>query len=68
MTKILVTAREAADMLSIGLTKVYELAANGDLEKRYIGKGTREFRIPVDSIHAYAEGLPTVAEPDEAVS
>lgn len=56
--KILVTAREAADMLSLDVMTVYELAAKGELEKRYIGKGTRHFRIPVASLHAYVDGLP----------
>lgn len=56
--KILVTAREAADMLSIGLTDLYNLAAAGHVEKRYIGKGTRKFRIPVASLQAYADALP----------
>ncbi|MGH3501359.1 MAG: helix-turn-helix domain-containing protein [Nocardioidaceae bacterium] len=66
MTKILVTAREAADMLSVNVTEVYSLAASGALEKRYVGKGTREFRIPVESVEAYVAGLPT--EPVEASS
>lgn len=59
---ILVRAVDAAAMLGIDVSSVYELAASGKLEKRYIGKGTRNFRIPVASLRAYADGLPTEAE------
>jgi len=57
--KLLVTAKEAAEILSIGVSEVYNLAARGDLEKRFIGSGRREFRIPMSSLRAFAEGLPT---------
>lgn len=57
--KLLLRAAEAAEMLSLTEREVYELASKGLLEKRYIGKGTRNFRIPLASIEAYAEGLPT---------
>lgn len=56
--KVLVTAREAAEMLSIGESEVRGLVANGHLERRYIGSGRRMYRIPVSSIVAYAESLP----------
>lgn len=56
--KILVTANEAAQMLSVSTKVIYDLAAAGDLEKRYIGAGTRNFRIPVASLQAYADNLP----------
>ncbi len=55
---LLVTAREAADVLSVDLMTVYRLCSAGDLEKRYIGKGTRNFRIPYASLRAYAASLP----------
>lgn len=58
MTKILVTAAEAADMLSIGVTTIRELVDNGTLERRYIGKGRAQYRIPVTALEAYAESLP----------
>lgn len=57
MTKILVTASEAAEMLSLSPQEVYNLAADGKFDKRYVGKGTRNFRITVESIQRYADGL-----------
>lgn len=57
--KLLVTAREASALLSIGLTTVYALANSGVLEKRYIGKGARDFRLTMNSLRAYVESLPT---------
>lgn len=59
MTKLLLRAAEVAALLSITEREVYELASGGALEKRYIGKGTRNFRIPFASVKSYADGLPT---------
>jgi len=55
--KLLATAREAAGILAVDVSKVYELAAAGVLERRYIGK--RNFRIPYASLQAYVDSLPT---------
>jgi excisionase family DNA binding protein len=49
---LVVTPREACRMLSIGLTQLYELLHNGDLES-YRDGGSR--RITVSSIRAYVE-------------
>ena len=57
-SKLLVSVNEAAEMLSLTPRLVYELAANNRLEKRYVGKGTRNFRIPVTSLQAYVDSLP----------
>jgi excisionase family DNA binding protein len=47
---LLLTALQAAEMLSVGRTAVYELIASGDLETVHIG---RSMRIPADSVHAF---------------
>jgi excisionase family DNA binding protein len=47
---LLLTAVQAAKMLSVGRTTVYELVAAGDLETVHIG---RSMRIPADSVHAF---------------
>lgn len=54
---ILVTVKEAEAFLALSSTKVYELAANGTLEKKYVGKGTRNFRLTYASLVRYAEAL-----------
>lgn len=59
--KLLVTAREAAEILSIGISQVRILVDNGQLERRYIGSGTREYRIAVESLKDYVAGLPREA-------
>ena len=46
---LLLTALQAAQMLSVGRTSVYELIATDDLETVHIG---RSMRIPADSVHA----------------
>lgn len=64
--KLLYTVAEAAGALGISENHVYVLARNGTLEKRYIGKGTRNFRIPADSLLAYVDSLPTEPNGDAA--
>ena len=41
MEKLLLTAEEAAEALSIGRTKVYELMAGGQLRSVHIGRSRR---------------------------
>jgi hypothetical protein len=59
---ILVTVKEAGDLLGLPTHTVYGLAREGGpLERRYVGKGTRNFRLTYDSVEAYAANLPTEA-------
>ena len=58
--QILCTARQAAELLAIGPDEVYDLANAGHLTKRYIGRGTRNYRLLVSEVRAYAESLPSV--------
>lgn len=57
--KVLVTVAEAAEMLSLSRAAIYELAAKGELTKRYVGRGSREFRLQADEVVAYANSMPT---------
>lgn len=57
MTPILVTVKDAAHMLALSDKAVYDLAAAGKLEKKYVGKGTRNFRLTVASIEQFVESL-----------
>ena len=54
MNKLLLTASEAAEVLGIGRTKVYELLRVGAIESVRVG-GSR--RIPAEALHAYVEWL-----------
>lgn len=54
MDKMLVTMSEAAAMLGIGRSKLYELVNTGAIESVRIG---RVMRIPVSSLHAFVEHL-----------
>lgn len=56
-TPILVTVAEAAHILALSPARVYGLANDGTLEKRYIGKGTRNYRITYTSCQRYSDGL-----------
>lgn len=50
----LVTVKQAARMLSLGRSTVYELIAAGRLEVVHIG---RSARVPVDAIATLVNGL-----------
>lgn len=59
---ILVTVKEAAHLLGLPTHAVYGLSTEGGpLERRYKGKGTRNFNLTYDSVEAYAASLPTEA-------
>jgi excisionase family DNA binding protein len=51
---ILVTVPQAAAMLSIGRSKIYQLFAEGEITPVHIG---RAIRVPVGSVSAYARRL-----------
>jgi len=48
------TAEEVAESLKIGRCKVYDLIRTGELQSIKIG---RLRRIPVDSVHAFAQRM-----------
>jgi excisionase family DNA binding protein len=52
--RLLLTAEETAEILSIGRTKVYELMRLGLIESVKI-HGSR--RIPTDAVHSYVDQL-----------
>lgn len=54
MDKLLLTPEEAAEVLSIGRTKVCALIADGDLMSVRIGKSRR---LPRDAINEYVTRL-----------
>jgi excisionase family DNA binding protein len=54
LTKLLLTPEEAAQVLGIGRTKVYELMLSNALESVKIGASRR---IPTDSLTSFVEGL-----------
>lgn len=54
VTKLLLTADEAAEIIGIGRTKVYELLRLGHIESVRIGRCRR---IPLRAVHAYVERL-----------
>lgn len=63
MKPLLVTAKEAAGIVGLSLPLIYELSTDGGpLERRYVGKGTRNFRITYASLERYVASLPTEAE------
>jgi len=52
--KLLLTAEEAGDLLSLGRTVIYELMARGALESVAVG---RSRRIPAEALTAFVQGL-----------
>ena len=54
MERVLLTAEEVAESLKIGRCKVYDLIRTGELQSIKIG---RLRRIPVDSVHTFAQRM-----------
>lgn len=54
MDKLLLTPEEAAEVLSIGRTKVYALIAEGELVSVRIGNSRR---VPLDAVNEFIERL-----------
>lgn len=54
MDKRMLTAREVAEILGIGRTKVFELMASGELESVAIGRCRR---APIEALEAFVDGL-----------
>ncbi len=59
MEKVLLTVEEAAERLSIGRTKAYELMATGALESVTIGRCRR---IPVEALEPFVTTLRRTGE------
>ena len=54
MTKLLLTPTEAADLLGVSRSTIYDLLNSGDLESVHIGRARR---IPSASLHAFVNRL-----------
>jgi excisionase family DNA binding protein len=54
VTKLLLTPTEAADLLGVSRSTVYELLNSGDIESVHIGRARR---IPAASLHAFVNRL-----------
>jgi excisionase family DNA binding protein len=52
VTPLLLGVREAARMLGIGRSTLYELIAAGEIETVHIGRAAR---VPVAALHAFVE-------------
>ena len=59
--KLLLSIPEAADRLSIGRSKFYELVAAGEVEVVRIG---RAVRVPADAVSGFAARLRAAQAPD----
>lgn len=54
MEKLLLTPEDAADLLSIGRSKLYELLGDGRLASVRIGASRR---VPMSALYEFVEGL-----------
>ena len=52
--RLLLRPEEAADVLGIGRSKLYDLLATGEVESVHIGSCRR---IPVEGLHRYVDRL-----------
>ena len=65
MNKLLLTPEEAAEVLSIGRTKVYALMADGDLISVRIGNSRR---VPLDAVSEFVARLEDEARAETRLS
>ena len=63
MEKLLLKPEEAAEVLSIGRSKVYELMGSGELVSVRIGASRR---IPVDALSEFVDQLQRYSAPVQA--
>lgn len=56
--KVLVSVKEAAWLLSLSISMIGQAARDGDIERVYIGEGTRSYRIVYQSLLAWVDGMP----------
>jgi excisionase family DNA binding protein len=63
VTPLLLTIPQAASVLAVGRTTVYELIGAGDLEAVHIG---RSVRIPVDALQSFVNRRATGTSPARA--
>ncbi|HUA96151.1 MAG TPA: helix-turn-helix domain-containing protein [Acidimicrobiales bacterium] len=62
MDKLLLTAEEAGEVLSLSRTVVYELMAKGLLESVAVG---RSRRVPVEALSAFVQVLRGLGPPQQ---
>jgi excisionase family DNA binding protein len=60
MEKLLLTPEDAADLLSIGRSKLYELLGDGRLASVRIGASRR---VPMSALHEFVDGLQEAWDP-----
>ncbi|ABD10414.1 transcriptional regulator [Frankia sp. CcI156] len=63
MTKLLLTPAEAAELLGVGRTTIYELMNSGDIPSVRIGRARR---IPAADLVAFVDRLRGVVEEGKA--
>lgn len=64
MDRLLLTPEDAADVLGVGRTKLYELLRVGAIESVRIGRARR---VPAEALHDYVARLRADASGYEAV-
>lgn len=64
MSRLLLTPEDAAEIIGVGRTKLYELLRSGAIESVRIGRARR---IPVDALDDYVARLRADASGYEAV-
>lgn len=62
---LMVTKKEAAALLALSEREVIRLVNDGELERRWVGTGTKYWRITYDSMLAYVAALPEERQPKD---
>ncbi|WP_418063181.1 helix-turn-helix domain-containing protein [Pimelobacter simplex] len=57
--RVLVSVKEAAWVLSVSTALIYDAVREGDIDRVFIGEGTKHYRIVYNSLLAWVNDLPT---------
>lgn len=57
--RVLISVKEAAWILSVSTSLIYDAVHRGDVDRVFIGEGTKQYRIVYNSLLAWVNDLPT---------
>ncbi|MFJ9315744.1 excisionase [Pimelobacter simplex] len=57
--RVLISVKEAAWLLSVSTSLIYDAVRLGDVDRVFIGEGTKQYRIVYNSLLAWVNDLPT---------
>lgn len=57
--RVLISVKEAAWLLSVSTSLIYDAVRRGDVDRVFVGEGTTHYRIVYNSLLAWVNDLPS---------